>query len=99
MTEENKSKFATFVRGTIQSVVDNVILFDKGEIEYSELCLRLRSCEDIIVNYANKKAERSHESDFLDIPAHELKRLMESIELARQLKAEGIEIIRKNGKN
>lgn len=99
MTEKNKLKFTTFVRGAIQGVVDDAILFDKGEINYSELCLRLRSCEDIIVNYASKKAERPHESNFLDIPAHELKRLMESVELARQLNAEGIEIVRKNGKN
>lgn len=99
MTEENKLKFATFVRNEIQNAVDDVILFDKGEIEYSELCVRLRLCEKVIVDYVSEKAEKPHESNFLDIPAHELKRLMESVELARQLSAEGIEIIRKNGKN
>lgn len=99
MTEKNKLELATFVHGAVQGVVDDVILFDKGEIEYYELCFRLRSCEDEIVDYVSKKAEKPRKSNFLDIPAYELRRLMESIELARRLSSEGIETIRKNGKN
>nr|DAO33675.1 MAG TPA: hypothetical protein [Caudoviricetes sp.] len=76
MTEKNKSEFAFFVRAMIHGAVDDAILFNKGKIQYSELCRRLHLCEELIIKDVSKKAKTSNKCSFLDKLAHKLKRLL-----------------------